>query len=161
MSFLLVLLLAVSQGPTADQLIGKPLGAPLSGEALQKRTEEVSALLRCPVCQGMSVADSPAVMAVNMKNQVRELLSWGYSEEQIIGYFERSYGQFVRLEPPRRGINWVVWLGPFLALILGATFIAATMRRKKGNTSGPPVVDAGLESYVTRVRELSGEEQPR
>src|SRR5688500_3967842 len=123
MSLVLALLLTLGRGPSADQLIGKPAQTPLSGAALEQRTEEVSALLRCPVCQGMSVADSPAEMAVNMKNQVRELLSWGYSEDQIISYFEKSYGQFVRLEPPRRGINWVVWLGPLLALILGAAFI--------------------------------------
>ena len=47
-----------------------------------------------------------------MSAQVRELLAAGYDEEQILAYFERSYGEFVRLEPPLRGVNWLVWLAP-------------------------------------------------
>ncbi len=81
------------------------------GEALLARTEDVAGLLRCPVCQGLSVADSPATMAVNMKAQVREMLAAGYDQEQILAYFEHSYGEFVRLQPPLRGVNWLVWLG--------------------------------------------------
>ena len=59
-------------------VVGAPKGPPLAGTALDARTEEVGALLRCPVCQGLSVADSPATMASNMKAQVRELLAAGY-----------------------------------------------------------------------------------
>ena len=70
----------------------------MSGSALDAKTAEVSALLRCPVCQGMSIADSPSEMAVNMKHQVRALLERGYTQDQILDYFERSYGQFVRLD---------------------------------------------------------------
>ena len=43
---------------------------------------------------------------------MRELLAAGYDQEQILAYFERSYGEFVRLEPPLRGVNWLVWLAP-------------------------------------------------
>ena len=81
-------------------VVGAPKDAPLSGSALETRTEDVAALLRCPVCQGLSVADSPATMAQNMKAEVRALLAKGYAEDQVLAYFERSYGEFVRLEPP-------------------------------------------------------------
>jgi cytochrome c-type biogenesis protein CcmH len=143
------------------EVVGAPRGTALSGAALDARTEEVSALLRCPVCQGLSVADSPASMATNMKARVRELLAAGYDEEQILAYFERSYGEFVRLEPPRRGINWLVWLAPPAALLGGLVLVRRTMRRAAppaAATDGVPArdtlpADPVLARNVLRVRE--------
>ena len=80
--------------------MGAPTGRRSRGAALDARTQEVAALLRCPVCQGLSVADSPVHAAQNMKAQVRDLLAAGYDQDQVLAYFERSYGEFVRLEPP-------------------------------------------------------------
>jgi cytochrome c-type biogenesis protein CcmH len=145
------------------EVVGPPRGAALSGAALDARTEEVSALLRCPVCQGLSVADSPATMATNMKARVRELLAEGYDEEQVLAYFERSYGEFVRLEPPRRGINWLVWLAPPAALLGGLVLVRRTMRRAAppaAATDGVPArdtlpADPVLARNVLRVRELA------
>jgi cytochrome c-type biogenesis protein CcmH len=145
------------------EVVGAPRGTALSGPALDTRTEEVGALLRCPVCQGLSVADSPATMASNMKARVRELLAAGYDEEQILAYFERSYGEFVRLEPPRRGINWLVWLAPPAALLGGLVLVRRTLRRAP--VSAPPAddipardtlpADPRLARHVLRVRELA------
>ena len=150
---LLVLALITSVPPDAGAMLGPPRGSTVTGETLERRTKEVASLLRCPVCQGLSVADSPAPMALNMKRQVRELLSQGYTRDQVLAYFERSYGSFVRLEPPRRGINWLVWLGPAAALLLGAILIASVMKRR--GTAATPAVDADLDIYLARVRELA------
>jgi len=116
-----------SSAPAAG--IGAPKGPQLSGPALDKRTDDIGALLRCPVCQGLSVADSPATMARNMKAEVREKLAKGYDQDQILAYFERSYGEFVRLEPPMRGVNWLVWFGPVAGLLAGGAVIAWAMKR--------------------------------
>jgi cytochrome c-type biogenesis protein CcmH len=139
-------------------VVGAPRGSTLAGAALETRTEEVAGLLRCPVCQGLSVADSPASMAVKMKARVRELIAEGYDEEQVLAYFERSYGEFVRLEPPKRGINWLVWLAPPLALALGLAFVARVMRRRPAaapSASSTVPADPELAAYVLRVRELA------
>src|SRR6185369_14564317 len=97
---------------TADarNILGAPAGRTLGGAELDARTQDVAALLRCPVCQGLSVADSPSSAAQNMKHQVRDLLAAGYDGPQVLAYFEQSYGEFVRLQPPLRGLNWIVWL---------------------------------------------------
>jgi len=118
-----------SSAPAAG--IGAPKGPQLSGPELDKRTDDIGALLRCPVCQGLSVADSPATMARNMKAEVREKLAKGYDQEQILAYFERSYGEFVRLEPPMRGVNWLVWFGPVAGLLAGGAVIAWAMKRSR------------------------------
>jgi cytochrome c-type biogenesis protein CcmH len=142
---------------------GAPRGAALSGAALDRRTEEVGSLLRCPVCQGLSVSDSPSTMARNMKAEVREKLAAGYDQEQILAYFERSYGEFVRLQPQLRGVNWLVWLGPLGALIAGAAVVWLSMRRARRASAAAHDVpardmlpdDPRLAAAVRRVRELA------
>jgi cytochrome c-type biogenesis protein CcmH len=159
----------------AARLVGAPAGPRLSGDALAAATQRVAGLLRCPVCQGLSVADSPAPTAVNMRYQVRDLLAAGYVEAQILAYFERSYGEFVRLDPPARGVNWSLWLAPVVGLLLGALVVGWMLRAPRvpapGMSSAPdspeaaaaseaPVEDplprdADLARYVLRVRELA------
>ena len=143
------LILVTASAPDASTFVGPPAGTPISGAILETRTSEVAALLRCPVCQGMSVADSPAEMAVNMKKQVRELLARGYTQQQILDYFERSYGQFVLLKPKFEGVNALVWLLPVLALIAGALLVISKSRKLE-----KPAVRE--DPYLARVRKLAG-----
>lgn len=158
-------------GPDPRSLVGPPRDGALSGADLEARTEEVAALLRCPVCQGMSVADSPATMAQNMKRQVRDLLAQGYDRDQVLAYFEHSYGEFVRLEPPLRGVNWLVWGAPLAGLATGLAVVAWALRRQSvsrapGEAPAPQSGDdlpgrdalpddSGLAPYVLKVRELA------
>ena len=152
MTIVLLLLLQLNV-PDAAQFVGPPKGTPITGQALFARTNEVGALLRCPVCQGMSIADSPAEMAVNMKAQVRELLARGYTEEQILKYFELSYGEFVLLRPKSR----VLWILPVLALALGVVVVFIKLRKLEKNE--PPTANrqpptASDDPYLSRVRDL-------
>lgn len=150
--------------PDAAQFVGQPKSTPLTGQQLAERTNEVGGLLRCPVCQGMAVADSPAEMAVNMKEQVRELLARGYTEEQILKYFELSYGQFVLLRPKFEGVNRLVWLLPVGALLLGVTIVFFTLRKLEARAAAPgtdtqqPVTSN--DPYLSRVRDLVGGDKP-
>ncbi len=151
-----VVLLTVG-APDASMFIGSPKGTPLRGVALEKRTGEVAALLRCPVCQGMSVADSPAEMAVNMRHQVHDLLARGYTEEQILKYFELSYGQFVLLKPKFEGITLLVWLLPIIAVVIGGLIVITKMKKLEKPTTDnrEPTTD----NYLAQVRDLVGGEK--
>jgi len=142
--------------PDAAQFVGAPQGQPVPAAQLEHRTNQVGALLRCPVCQGMSVADSKAEMAVNMKGQVRELLQRGYTQEQILKYFELSYGQFVLLQPKFEGVNTLVWLLPVAALLLGGAIVFFKLK-KLGAAAPPPTAyrqPPTEDPYVARVREM-------
>jgi len=134
-------------------ILGAPQGTPLSGAALDQKTYEVASLLRCPVCQGMSVADSPSTVALDMKREVRELLERGYTQEQVLNHFEESYGQFVLLKPKFRGINALVWILPILVLIGGAALVVTKARKLETPTTDKrqPTTD---DPYVSRVRDL-------
>lgn len=159
---------APEKAPDPKFIVGEPEGQPLQGDALEAHTVEVSSLLRCPVCQGLSINDSPATMARNMKKQTRDLLAQGYSGEQVLTYFEKAYGEFVRLEPPKRGVNWLVWLAPVVFLVAGFFFVRMVLAKAavpKGDEAEPGVNDLPdrnalpddeeLARYVLRARELA------
>ncbi len=150
--------------PSPEAIVGPPQGTPVSGAELEAKTKQVASLLRCPTCQGLSVFDSPATMAVNMKHQTRDLIARGYSEDQILQYFEASYGEFVRLDPKMTGVNWLVWLAPLLLLGAGIWAIVGFLRKSKhAGTAVNATAEAGslepidpeLEPYILRVRELA------
>ena len=129
---------------------GTPQGQPLSGPVLDQRTQEVASLLRCPVCQGMSIADSPSTVAQDMKHQVREMLAQGYTQEQILAYFEKSYGGFV-LEKPK---NPLVWILPIFLLVIGAVVVVVTARRLSSERPATANAEPAADPYVEQVRKL-------
>lgn len=132
------------------ELIGKPLGRPLTGDDLERTTEDIASKMRCPQCQGLSVADSSAPSAMAMKGEVRGFLAAGYTRDQIITYFEQAYGEFIRLEPKPEGFNLVVWAAPIAGVLLGVWLVA---RRLSAGRAAPQVaVDDDLAPYLERVR---------
>jgi cytochrome c-type biogenesis protein CcmH/NrfF len=177
---LLVLLLAplaAAQAPPdhtpvdlahAANIAGRPRAPRLTGEPLEAEAKRIAALLRCPVCQGLSVGDSPSAMATNMRQQIRELVAAGFDEDQILSYFEAAYGEFVRLQPPLRGVNWLVWLAPGLGLLLGLGIVSWVLRGSAETSEAvaatepsaeivpdPLPDDPALAQAVLRVREMA------
>lgn len=156
-------------GPGLDAdviaVLGSPAGGALSESAINDLAADVAAKLRCPVCQGVSIADSPSGMATKMRAQVRDLVTKGYSEEQVMTYFERSYGEFVRLEPPLRGLNVMLWILPGVVLLGGALFVfrkanapvpSAAAPQAPQAAPAPKDVDPELAKYLERIRRDSG-----
>lgn len=101
---------------------------PLEAEK-EARVMRLGKQLRCAVCQGVSIADSPASMARAQLDKVRELVSENKSDDEIYAYFIERYGEWVLLQPTTGGLNSVLWLGP-LAL-LGIGLIVIVMQSKK------------------------------
>jgi cytochrome c-type biogenesis protein CcmH len=130
-----------------------------SSPEMDERVREVASELRCVVCQNLSVADSPSDLAKEMRNLVRELLQQGKTPEEIKAYFQSRYGDFVLLEPPKRGFNLLVWGLPFAALVVGAygVYLVAKRWTVRGHEAAPPPDSA----YAERVRqELKERERP-
>lgn len=100
-----------------------------SAQDLEARAQAIAAQLRCPVCQNESVADSPAELAAQMRALIREKLAAGESDDQIVAYFVSRYGEWILLEPPRRGVLWIVWGAPALALLAGVWLAVTFLRR--------------------------------
>ncbi len=107
LSWLLLIGLVYAQTPT-----GEP-PPDLSPEVFRIASE-----LRCPVCQGESAAESNAGVSQEMRRQIAEMLREGKSEEAIKQYFVERYGEWILYAPPKRGINWMLWLAPLVGLSL-------------------------------------------
>ena len=108
-------------------------------EELDARAAEIAAELRCPVCRNQSVVESNAELSREMQALVRERLVAGDSEEEVKEYFVSRYGEWILLEPQRRGINWVVWGLPFVALALGAALAVILVRKWTSSSTGSEV----------------------
>jgi cytochrome c-type biogenesis protein CcmH len=110
----------------------------VQAQASEEEVRRIARQLRCPICESVSVADSPAELAVQMRGIIRKKLEAGENEQQIMEYFATAYGDSVLLEPPRRGLGWLVWLGPPLALGLGGLAVSLLLRVwvKRGQRSG-------------------------
>ena len=113
-----------------------PLEGPPDAATAAERTERLQTNLRCPVCQGLSVSDSPADAARAMGDRIEELVFEGYTEEQVTRYFVDRYGEWVELEPPREDHQALFW-APVVALVLGAGGIALFGRRRRDPDTEP------------------------
>lgn len=102
------------------------------GAELDALEQSVASRLRCPVCQQLSILDSPAELAQEMKAVVRERLAAGQSEEEVVAYFVSKYGEWILLDPPKRGFNLTVWLMPIAALGGGGLLLGFAFRRWLG-----------------------------
>ena len=152
-TFVLLALLQIKV-PDAASIVGQPQGVPLSGPRLEEQTMAISHELRCPVCQGLAIGDSPSIMASNMKAQVRELLERGYTEEQILSYFEKSYGQFVLLKPKFQGVNALVWILPIAVLGIGFVLVVSKAKKLEVAPAAAAPEEEIDDPYLARVREM-------
>lgn len=111
----------------------------LSDPALEERARDLSARVRCLVCQNQSIDDSNADLARDLRKLVRERLVAGSSNQQVLDYLTERYGPFVLLEPPRTRSTLLLWYGPFALLALGAAGIAvaAAMRARRRTAPEP------------------------
>jgi cytochrome c-type biogenesis protein CcmH len=125
-----------------------PLAAaaqPTSEAALDEATRELASEMRCPVCQGVSIQDSPTELAREMKGVIRQQLAEGRTRDEVRGYFVERYGEWVLLAPEPRGFNLLVYLLPLVGLLAGGAVVTAIVRR----WTRLPAGDAELEALTT------------
>ncbi|KPF49075.1 hypothetical protein D621_15285 [beta proteobacterium AAP51] len=101
-----------------------------SNPALERRVLDISAELRCLVCQNQTIADSEAALAVDLRNQVRNMLTEGKSEREILEFMTARYGDFVLYRPPVKSTTALLWFGPPLLLGVGLLTLWLILRRR-------------------------------
>ena len=99
--------------------------------ALEKRVTGLAHELRCLVCQNQTLAESNAPLAVDLRNQIREQLKAGASEQDVIDFMVARYGDFVLYRPPFKATTLALWLGPFLLLALGIAVLVRRLLRRR------------------------------
>lgn len=96
---------------------------------LDARTREVASQLRCPVCQGLSLQDSPSELSQQMRDLVRQQLAAGKTPDEVKQYFVDRYGVWILMEPPKQGFSGLVYVIPLMMLLVGAIVILLAVRR--------------------------------
>jgi cytochrome c-type biogenesis protein CcmH len=122
-------------------------GSALLDPPREARVQALGKQLRCPMCQGLSIADSGSSAARAQMDKVRELVAAGQSDQEIRSYFVARYGEWALLEPPAEGMNLLVWVLPGLLLLLGLLAIARVVGRR-GPGAPLPETDPGEPSTV-------------
>ena len=131
----------------------QPASVTRADSALDAATRELASQLRCPVCQGLSIQDSPSELSQQMRDLVRQQLQEGKTPEQVKQYFVARYGQWILMAPPASGFNWLVYALPWLALAGGVVVIVVLVRRwtsPEGPLDAPEALPSHDASEATR-----------
>jgi len=121
------------QAPANAQSNAAPLPSP-TDSALDAHTAAVAEQLRCPVCQGESIQDSPSELALEMRNLVKSQLAAGKTPAEVKAYFVSKYGEWILLDPRPHGFNLVLYAAPYLLLAAGLGVIVMAVKKWTGGT---------------------------
>jgi cytochrome c-type biogenesis protein CcmH len=106
---------------------------------LEKRLTAFSREIRCLVCQNETLADSRAGLAVDLRQQIREQMKAGRTDEEIKTFLTDRYGDFVLYRPPLKPATYALWFGPFILLAFGAFVLHRCVKHRTSFAEGPPL----------------------
>lgn len=127
-------------------------GEAITESELDAKTTEVAKTLRCIVCKNQSIAESDAALAKDMKALLRERLAAGDSEEEARDYMVERYGEFVLLKPRFSGKNLLLWVAPFLVLIVALIGGIIFIRSRRVPAEIPAALTAEEQAELDRLR---------
>ena len=111
---------------------------------LEERVKAISYELRCLVCQNQTIADSNAGLAIDLRNQVRDMLKRGMSETDIREFMVARYGDFVLYNPPVKNTTVLLWLGPLLMLVIAGVLAIRVIRSRSKVSVSQDLADADI-----------------
>jgi cytochrome c-type biogenesis protein CcmH len=128
----------------------------LKDPVLEMRAREVGKELRCVVCQNQSIDDSNAELAGDMRVLVRDRITAGDTNQQVIDYMVDRYGDYVLLDPPFKAATLVLWIGPAVIAGLGLLWVVLLFRRRKTASGEMELTTSGVQA-----KPLSDDERRR
>jgi len=128
LAFFTLLLLALAPSPALAQT---------QPQSYDDEAFAIANELQCPICENVTVAYSNSELAGQMRQVIRDKLAQGWTHDQIIQYFVDRYGEAILTQPPKHGLNLLVWLLPGAGLILGLLAVYATLKRRPSPPTGP------------------------
>ncbi len=115
----------------------------------------VASQLYCPVCENIPLDVCPTTACAQWRDLIRQKIAAGWSTTQIKDYFVQQYGDRVLAEPPRQGINWLVYIIPPLGILLGGGILYRVLNHMRkaapAITAAPPSAPEQTDEYLKRV----------
>lgn len=154
----MILALALVMELSSAQFAPRQAGSEPLAPELEARVQKLGKELRCAVCQGLAITDSPASMARAQLDKVRELVKEGKSDDEVKDYFIARYGEWVLLKPKTTGSSALVWLLPILLVIIGFGIVGyyVAIHRKTpaavGSPAAAPPAAMTDDDYLRAVR---------
>lgn len=129
------------------------LAAQVTEDPLERQMLEIAKDLRCTVCQNQPVSESNAELAQDMRSIIREQIKAGKTRSEIMNYFVERYGDYVLMKPPTSGSGTMIWLAPFiLIIVVGASGFAFLRRRLRPSLPPPPALSKADADRVRAAR---------
>ncbi|WP_153076824.1 cytochrome c-type biogenesis protein [Paraburkholderia bonniea] len=136
------------------------VNAGLPSPAVDARVRQLAARLRCLVCQNQTLADSNADLAADLRDKIRQQVQQGATDAQIEAYMVQRYGDFVLYQPPLKPVTWVLWFGPFVALVLAAVLFWRGLVRRRARQV-PQTLDVAERQHAERLLETFDQDSNR
>ena len=146
LALLLTLLSSTALADEAQPLADDPV--------LEKRVMTLAEDLRCLVCQNETLASSHSDLAVDLRQQIREQMRAGKSNQEIIAFMTERYGDFVLFRPPVKTTTYLLWFGPFVLLIIGGIVQYLYLKRRRERSLRDQPLS---EAEAARVEALLGD----
>jgi len=126
----------------------------LSDPVLEARAQVLDTQLKCVKCRSESLASSNAEWAADARVLLRQLLSDGFTDEDVFEFFVARYGEYVLMEPQKGGANALLWYAGPMMLLLGIGIGWGFWRRRKAFSSGLPRPDDLTDDEISRLAEI-------
>lgn len=126
--------------------------------AVERHMMALASELRCPQCQNQTLADSNAPLAADLRQEIRELIAKGQSDDQIKAYLMARYGDFVLYRPPVQGNTLLLWFGPALMLAAGLVALVVTLKRRQARIAAQEASKPLTDAEAQRAQRLLEDE---
>ena len=128
----------MANDPANPPVAASPTAQPLFADvAIEARLTQLSRELRCVVCQNEALSDSPAELAGDMRQEIRELMKAGKTDQEVLSFLTSRYGDFVLFRPPFKPVTYLLWIGPFVFLGFGVLVWFMALRARRTFKSAP------------------------
>jgi cytochrome c-type biogenesis protein CcmH len=151
----IVLWLALLVAPLAHAGDARPTAEDPVANARAVRLEEN---LRCLVCQNQTIAESNAELAQDLRRQVNEQIAQGKSDDEIVDYMVKRYGDFVLYRPPVKATTVLLWFGPALLLLIGLFCLVYYLRSRSRKSAESPLTDEERKRVEALLLDDAGKE---
>ena len=125
--------------------------------AMQERFKKLASELRCLKCQNQTIYDSKAGLADDLKKQIKTQIKEGRDDQEIIDYLVARYGDFVRYRPEVNTFTMLLWIGPFLLLVIGVASLIIHIRRRQQLIQDDPLTEEETRRVQSLINQGSGE----